>query len=98
MGFSERLARGAVWLAVDGICSVSSGMAVGWVLGPGIAVGGHLGLYNLATPLAVWLRVRWLHHHRPGFLGRGWFALFVLLWGVLLGMGIFWVRWLKLVT
>jgi len=71
-GWVHSTAWGFVVLGVHGLLSVLAGAAAGWAVGCGGGVGAHLGLYNMATPLALVARVRWLGRHRPGFLpGHG---------------------------
>lgn len=76
---------GSLVVGLHGVASLLAGLVVGSVWGPSAAVGGHLGLYNLATPVAVWARVAWLERHRPGFLPAGFFGKVMTAWAVLLG-------------
>lgn len=89
--FAPALGRGAAVLAVHAVLSLAGGLVAGAVAGPSVAVGLHLGLYHLATPVAVVARVRWLRAHRRGFVGAAWLPVFfgvyvalagVVWWGV----------------
>ena len=79
---------GVLLLMCHALTSLLAGLVVGVLLGPSLFVSAHLGLYNLASPLAVWLRVRWLRKNRPGFLRPRFLAVFFAAYISLMSLGV----------
>lgn len=84
------------WAAHAGVSFVA-GVIAGVSRGGGWGVGGHLGLYHVASPVAVVWRVGWLRRNRPGFLRAGWrrvfFATYAGMVAVLVGGGMVMRTW-----
>lgn len=79
----EAVVWGAGVWAAHAVVSGLAGVIAGVSRGGGCGVGAHLGLYHLASPVAVVWRVGWLRRNRPGFLKAGWRRVFFGVYGVL---------------